>query len=118
MNCNSSAKLLRNARVQDPNHYPPDYSAATYAWVTWLSWFGAASAYLARMRGKSMSEFSLFAFVCEIVVSSFVGLVTFYLCDWQGIDPRLGAVSIAISAHFSTRAIFLMRRQILGSDDE
>lgn len=105
--------------MQEPNHYPPDYSLATYLWVAWLSWFGAASAYLARLRNRDAADVSVFSFACEVVISSFVGLMAFYLCDWQGMDPRLAAVTIAISAHFSTRAIFLMRKRILGvSDDE
>ncbi len=104
--------------MTDPNQYPPDYSLATYGWVTWLSWFGAISAYLARIRHKSISDFSIFAFLCEIVISSFAGLMVFYLCDWQGVDARLTAVYIAICSHFSTRAIFLLRKQVLGITSE
>ena len=113
------ATLCSSATVQDPNQYPPDYSLVTYLWVAWLSWFGAASAYLGRLRHRDAREFSVFAFACEVVISSFVGLLAFYLCDWQGMDSRLAAVTIGTSSHFSTRTIFLMRKRILGvSDDE
>lgn len=103
--------------VVNEANYPPEYSVWTYLWVAWLSAFGAISAYLARMKNKSLSEFSVFAFICEIIISGFAGLVTFYLCDWKGIDSRLAAVSIAISSHFSTRAIFLMKKSLLGGDE-
>ncbi len=96
----------------------PDYSLLTYLWILWLSWWGAAAAYLGKIKGDGVSSFSLFTFFCEITISGFVGVITFFIGDWQELDPRLIAVSVAISGHFSTRALFLIRNKILSGDEE
>ena len=94
---------------------PPeaDYPLITLSWVFWLSWFGAISAYLIKVMHAGL-PWSITRLLAECVVSSFVGFVTFLFCDWQAFDPRLTAINIAVSAHFSTRAIFLFRNRFLS----
>lgn len=92
----------------------PEYSWSTYLWVLWLSWWGASAAYLQRIKNKGPSAFSWWSFFIECFVAGFSGLLTFYMADYHGLDERLVAVGVALSGHFSTRAIFLLRESVLS----
>lgn len=85
----------------------PDYQWSTYLWALWLSWWGAAAAYLQRIRTRGFAGFSIFAFLCEIVISGHVGILTLFLADWQKLVPPMIGFSIGVAGHFSTRAMFL-----------
>lgn len=99
------------------NKFPPDYDGNVYAWAVWLSWFGAISAYLVKLKSANGERFSFYALCSEVVIASFVGVVTLYVCDWQQLSGQLTAVSIAVNAHFSTRALFLLRKKWLGDGE-
>jgi hypothetical protein len=92
--------------VSDDPHIPT-YPLGTYLWALWLSWWGAAAAYLQRIKGQGVKEFSIFSFLCEIVISGHVGILTLYLGDWQKFAPPLLGFAIGVAGHFSTRAMFL-----------
>jgi hypothetical protein len=101
----------------DAGRFPPDLPPTSYAWAVWLSSFGALSAYLVKLKAQSSNAFSLCSLASETVIASFVGIVTMYICDWQGLSGQLTAVSIAVNAHFSTRALFLLRKRWMGEDE-
>ena len=94
--------------------HPPEVPIGTYGWVIILSWWGATARYLQAIKAKGCHAFSWWVLAAELTTSGLVGLVVFYLADWQGLDPRLMAALIAISGHFSTRAIFVIRHRLLS----
>lgn len=78
-----------------------------------------------RVKNKELPYFSLREWVGDIVISSFIGIITYLLCKWANIDDLLGAVCIAISAHMGTRAITLFENlfikrvmKLAGEKDE
>lgn len=48
----------------------------------------------------------------EMLVSSFVGLVTFWICKSYGVNEYLTAAGVAIAGHMGTRALFLAEQWI------
>jgi len=91
--------------MAEPPKSPIGYELLTYLWVIFLSCFGGVVRYLRAT--NAINKFSLFQFLKEIVISGFVGLVTFFLCESAHIDQTLSAAFIAISGHMGSRAIFL-----------
>jgi hypothetical protein len=101
----------------DGGKFPPDLPPTSYLWAFWLSSFGALSAYLVRLKSSQVPKFSILALTSETVIASFLGLITMYIGVWQHLDGEIIAVSIAINSHFSTRALFLLRKRWLGEDE-
>lgn len=91
---------------------PENYSLITYLWVIVLSvWSGMAShIYQVKLGLKSHT---LLAMIEDIVISGFVGVVTFFFCEYGRFDPLLTAVLVGISSHMGTRAIFLFQSYFL-----
>jgi len=46
--------------------------------------------------------------VIDITVSAFIGIVTFFLCEYAQLEPVLTAAFVGISAHMGTRAIVIV----------
>lgn len=69
-----------------------------------LSCFGGVVSYIQKIRQKKKA-FSWKELGFDLIVSSFAGLMTFYLCRYSSTDPELSAILIAVSGHMGTRAI-------------
>ncbi|AUR93186.1 TMhelix containing protein [Vibrio phage 1.184.A._10N.286.49.A5] len=76
-----------------------------YAWIVVLSLFAGTVRYLTGLNGKPPK---LFAWIVEMLVSGFVGLLTGLLCYYYEIDPILMLVIVGVSAHNGTRSIYLL----------
>lgn len=46
--------------------------------------------------------------VIDITVSAFIGIITFFLCEYASLEPVLTAAFVGISAHMGTRAIVII----------
>lgn len=91
-----------------PHKSPETYEFFTYIWVICLSVWGGMASYLYRVKMLGIS-FSLSAFFIDLVISGFVGLITFFLCEASHFEPLLTAVLVGVSAHMGTRAIFFLQ---------
>lgn len=89
---------------------PANYNLLTYLWVFGLSAWGGFISFLQRAKSELPLRRKLSLLATEIVICTFAGLITFFLCGWAQIDPLLSAVMIAISGHMGTRAIVLTER--------
>lgn len=95
-----------------------DYSLTTYLWVSLLSfWGGAVRVYQNIKKGDKFSFFELFG---EMSISGFVGIITFWLCEYSGFSPLLTAALVGVSSHMGTVALakfreFLMEKLKLTS---
>lgn len=85
---------------------PATYELATWLWVIILSAWGGIASYIRKVRCGIIARFSLVEIIGDIVISAFVGVVTFLLCDSAGIPQGLSAAIIGVSAHMGSRAIF------------
>jgi len=87
------------------NKSPLDFSIFTYIWVFVLSFFGGLTYHIRKIKSGVINRFSLSEFIGDIIVSGFIGLLTFYFCEYSKFDPLLSAVLIGISSHQGTKLI-------------
>jgi len=93
----------------------------TYAWVFCLAMLGGAASFVGRVRSGQSKYSNIVELIGELVVSSFAGLVTFFLCRTANFDEMLTAAFIAISGHMGTRIIFKFESYLVkkfGLDNE
>ena len=89
-----------------PEKDPSNYTWLTYAWVFLLSsWGGFVSFFRKRKQGQ-VRAFNFSELFGEIFTSAGVGVLTFFICEYQNVAPLLSAVFIAISGHMGSRALF------------
>jgi len=89
-----------------PEKDPTNYGWITYGWVLLVSAAGGMVNFHRKMRDGAARPFNVTEFVGELFTSAFAGVITFWLCEWQGVAPLLSAALIAISGHMGSRAIF------------
>lgn len=87
---------------------PENYNFITWVWVIGLSILGGTVRTLTHIN-MGMAWFDVARrWVVDIVVSAFVGIITFFLCEFAGLDQILTAAMVGISAHMGTRAIVIL----------
>ena len=91
-----------------PEKHPIDYDWITYLWVFGISIWGGIVHHA--LRNKKLV---LWLLLRDIVVSAFVGLITFYLCEATNIKPLYTAVMVAISANMGSRIIYQYERLVV-----
>lgn len=91
-----------------PEKDPLSYTLLTYIWVIGISLWGGIASYIRKVKSGINPRFSLAELIGESVISAFVGIMTFYLCEYSNVPQVLSAAMIGISAHMSSRTIFLM----------
>lgn len=91
---------------------PFGYSVVTYVWVLLLSIWGGVVNFIQRLRRGESKAHNIVELIGEVVISAFVGVVTFYLCELSNFPQILTAALVAISGHMGTRALFVFERAI------
>jgi len=87
---------------------PENYSFITYLWVMALSILGGTVRTLTNIEiGMSWKCMARLWFI-DVTVSAFVGIITFYICEYAKLDPTLTAAFVGISAHMGTRVIVIL----------
>ncbi len=86
---------------------PPD-SVFTACWVLIISMWGGVAGYIRKIKQGVTKRFSITELLGEIVVSSFVGVITYFLCKSSGIDGMISAAIIGLSGHMGSRAIYMI----------
>lgn len=69
-----------------------------------LSAWGGIVNYLTNINRKG-EKFSLMRLAGELVIASFAGIITFFMCSHTSMPDSLAAALIAISGHMGTRAV-------------
>jgi len=91
---------------------PLTYQLATYMWVIGLSIFAGTASYIMKLK-KGICKPSLAELIGEIVISAFVGIVTFFGCEFFEVAPVMSAALIGIFSHMGSRAIMLFENSLL-----
>jgi len=100
-----------------PEKDPSSYELITYLWVVGLSCWGGLAGYLRKIRGGVVARFSVSELVGELVISGFVGVLTFYLCEAADLNQVLAAAFVGISGHMGSRAVFALEQYLLKKLD-
>lgn len=95
-----------------PEKDPTNYSLLTYGWVCGLSAWGAVTSVIRRATGEMSWVKKLQFIMAEITISTFAGLITFFLCEASNIDKMFSAALIAVSGHMGARAIILTEKMV------
>lgn len=85
-----------------------NWSVPIYVFL--LSCWAATANTVRRIRKKEIPHFSIREWVGDIVISSFIGVLTFHLCRYTGVDDMLMAVYVGAASHMGTRALSLFER--------
>ncbi|BAF69596.1 phage holin family protein [Nitratiruptor sp. SB155-2] len=91
---------------------PTNYSLLTYAWVLLLSIWGGTAHTIRKIRTGALKRFSFSEWIGDIVISGFLGVITFYLCEYANIVQPLSAALVGIAAHQGTRGISALETYI------
>jgi len=86
---------------------PLSYELITYAWVVFLSLWGGIAGYIRKMKIGAVARFSLSEIIGDVVVSGFVGVMTFFICEASNLPQLVSAAFIGISSHMGSRALFV-----------
>lgn len=97
-----SARAAMGEGVKDPFAY----SFLTYIWVMALSMWGGVVSYVRKVRDGTVHSFSIVYFIGELFTAGFIGVLTFWMCEYSGMHPLLSAVFIGISGHMGSRGVF------------
>lgn len=77
-------------------------------WVSILSLLGATTNYIRKIRAGKIERFSISELVGDIVISFFLGVITFLLCKGAGFDEYLTAGLVGLVSHMGTRGIVML----------
>ncbi|NOR64555.1 MAG: hypothetical protein GQ468_00895 [Candidatus Scalindua sp.] len=89
-----------------PTRDPSTYAIATYVWVIGLSLWGGLVSYARKVKTQTIPRYSILEFIGEMATSGFIGVVTFFLCEFAQLDRLVTAAMVGISGHAGSRAIF------------
>ena len=91
-----------------PHNDPSNYSLITYIWVILLSLWGGIVHHIKKVKAGVVARFSLSELVGDLFISGFIGVMTFYLCEYAGVDKMLTAFLVGISSHMGTRGLMML----------
>ncbi|WP_418186721.1 phage holin family protein [Aliarcobacter lanthieri] len=78
----------------------------TYLWILAFSILGAITAYIKRKRDNG-EKFSFWYILGDVLISFFLGVITYFLCKGAGINDFLTAGFVGCVSHLGTRALIL-----------
>jgi len=91
-----------------PHKDPTNYSLLTYLWVLLLSIWGGITHHIRKVKSGALVRFSLSELVGDLFISGFLGVMTFYLCEYAQMDKLLTAFLVGISSHMGTRGLMML----------
>ena len=95
-----------------PHNDPQNYSFITYLWVFAMAMFGGVAHNVKKLKNGTLARFSFSELLGDLIISGFLGVVTFFLCEYAGLDRMLTAALIGMSAHQGTRGIYFIEEII------
>lgn len=91
-----------------PHKDPSNYPMITYIWVIALSVWGGIVHHIKKVKSGAVNRFSFSELIGDIFISGFIGVMTFYLCEYGGFDQMLTAFLVGISSHMGTRGLMML----------
>lgn len=93
---------------------PSSYVLKDYIWALGIPILGGIVAHIRHHRrmqvaGRRRSPWKSGLYLLkDVIVSGFVGLITFYLCEFQDVHPLMTASILGIAGHMGSRMIFVL----------
>ena len=95
-----------------PHKDPQNYSFITYLWVIGMAMLGGVAHNVKKLKNGTLKRFSFSELIGDLIISGFLGIVTFFLCEYAGLDRMLSAALVGMSAHQGTRGIYFIEELI------
>lgn len=94
---------------------PDTYNWLTYLWVCVVSGWGGLVRFLNSMRNSKETVMqAVLTLVTGLCTSTFVGVVTFWLCEMANFQPLTTAVCVAITGHAGAEALRLVQQGVFA----
>lgn len=94
---------------------PDTYNWLTYMWVCVVSGWGGLVRFLNSMRdSKETARQAILTLVTGLVTSTFVGVLTFWLCEMANFQPLSTAVCVAVTGHMGAEALRLIQGGVIS----
>ena len=84
---------------------PLNISLREYGFFLGLAVLGGVASWWSKVRRGELPIWNISAFIGELVISAFAGLMAFYLCEWWGMPPLLTAAIVGMSGHAGARGL-------------
>ena len=84
-------------------------SFTAYLWVIVISIWGGIAGYIGKIK-RGHTRFSIAELIGELVISAFVGVITYLFCQAAQIDELIAAAMVGIAGHMGSRAILMMEK--------
>ena len=81
-------------------------------WMVTVAALGGVANFYQKVKTGKARAFNVMELIGEVLVSAFVGLVTFWICKGYGVNEWLTAAAVAITGHMGSRAIFIAEQWI------
>lgn len=89
---------------------PLTYSLEQYGLILLVSIGSGIVRWIMRLRAGLIPTQRVAALIGEACISVFVGLITFWLCEWQELPELLTIAMVALAGNMGSRALVLMER--------
>lgn len=105
---NEEAKQLVDAAKD-----PLTFHWLTYAWVVILSAWGGTVKFLNNLReSRRTRKEAVSEFIIGLITNTFVGVLTFYVCQAMAMDMLWSAVAISVNGYMGVKAIELFHESL------
>jgi len=91
-----------------PHNDPSNYPLLTYIWVLILSLWGGITHHIKKVKNGVIARFSISELIGDLFIAGFIGVLTFYLCEYAQFDKMLTAFLVGISSHMGTRGLMML----------
>lgn len=96
--------LIAMAQAVQPKD-PTSYPLKTYGLMLGVAVAGGLVSFYGKVRRKEVEALSVMHLIGEIATSAFAGLLTFWVCEYFGVQQILTAPIVGISGHLGAKAI-------------
>ena len=94
-----------------PYKDPENYSFVTWVWVLAVSFLGGTVRHFTK--AENGEPLTLKGWIMDVIIAAFVGVVTFFLCEYAGFPQVLTAALVGVTSHLGTRGLILIYRVLL-----
>lgn len=98
--------MRKDSELAMPEKDPTTYALITYLWIFVLSAWGGLVSFFNKVNKGQARRFNVTELIGELVTSAFVGVLTFWLCEWGNLPQLLTAAFVGVSGHMGSRALF------------
>ena len=84
---------------------PISYSLQEYGFVLGTALLGGLASWWIKVRKGEVAMWNLSAFIGELCVSAFAGLISFWLCEYLNLNPLLTSAIVGMSGHAGAKGL-------------